>query len=57
MHKFNVNATGRKMLEGYTIMERGFNETKDEAKVFKRCLIIVGSKPLDSIFIQIKEFR
>ena len=45
------------MLEGYTIMERGFNETKDEAKVFKRCLIIVGSKPLDSIFIQIKEFR
>ena len=56
-HKFNVKATGNNMMEGMSIMDQVFNESKGEPKQLKKCLVVVGSPPLDFIFIQIKEFR
>ena len=45
------------MLTGEILMNEEWNETRGEGRMLKSGLLILGKPPLDSIFIQIKEFR
>ena len=59
VHKFSLThySSGKNMLTGEILMNEEWNETRGEGRMLKSCLVILGKPPLDSIFIQIKEFR
>lgn len=58
-HKFSLthDCSGKNKLTGEILMEEAFNETRGEKMMLKSCSVIIRNPPLDSILIQVKEFR